>query len=72
MACGSGRTSSPSPGRVTSRDGQRVPGVDLNQIDLPDPLARTLEQMVDRLHDLELEVERLKKAVEATRGGQDE
>jgi serine O-acetyltransferase len=60
------------PGRVTSRDGQRVAGVDLNQIDLPDPLARTLEQMVDRLHDLELEVERLRKTVEAARGGQDE
>jgi len=60
------------PGRVTSRDGQRVAGVDLNQIDLPDPLARTLEQMVDRLHDLEQEVERLRKAVEATRAGQDE
>jgi serine O-acetyltransferase len=53
------------PGRVTARDGQRVPGIDLNQIDLPDPLARTLEQLVDRIHDLELEVERLKKAAES-------
>jgi serine O-acetyltransferase len=50
------------PGRVTSRHGQRVGGdIDLNQVDLPDPLARTLEQLVDRIHLLEAEVERLKK-----------
>jgi len=49
------------PGRVTSRDGQRVSGeIDLNQVDLPDPLARTLEQLVDRLRILEGEIERLK------------
>jgi serine O-acetyltransferase len=53
------------PGRVTSRDGQRVSGIDLNQVDLPDPLARALEQLVDRLHLLEAEVERLKRAAEA-------
>jgi serine O-acetyltransferase len=51
------------PGRVTSRDGQRVSGgIDLNQVDLPDPLARTLEQLLDRIHALEEEVERLSKA----------
>jgi serine O-acetyltransferase len=51
------------PGRVTSRNGQRVGGgIDLNQVDLPDPLARALEQLVDRIHWLEGEVERLKKA----------
>jgi serine O-acetyltransferase len=51
------------PGRVTSRDGQRVTGgIDLNQVDLPDPLARTLEQLVERIHWLEAEIERLKKA----------
>src|SRR6266508_2367024 len=39
------------PGRVTSQDGQRVGGgIDLNQVDLPDPLARTLELLVDRIH----------------------
>jgi serine O-acetyltransferase len=50
------------PGRITSRHGQRVGGdIDLNQADLPDPLARTLEQLVDRIHLLEAEIERLKK-----------
>jgi serine O-acetyltransferase len=53
------------PGRVMSRDGQRVSGaIDLNQVDLPDPLARTLEQLLDRIHLLEAEIERLKKAFE--------
>ena len=53
------------PGRVTSRDGQRVGGeIDLNQVDLPDPLARALEQLLDRIHTLETEIERLKKAAE--------
>jgi len=54
------------PGRITSRDGQRVVGdIDLNQVDLPDPLARTLEQLLDRIHTLETEIERLKKAAVA-------
>ena len=51
------------PGRITSRHGQRVGGdIDLNQVDLPDPLARTLEQLVTRIQSLEAEIERLKKA----------
>jgi serine O-acetyltransferase len=54
------------PGRITFRNGERVTGgIDLNQTDLPDPLARTLEQMVERIHALEAEVERLKKAADA-------
>ena len=52
------------PGRVTSRDGQKVSAIDLNQVDLPDPLARTLEQLVDRIHVLEGELEQLKRSVE--------
>ncbi len=57
------------PGRVTFRDGQRVAGqIDLNQVDLPDPLARTLEELVERIHRLETEIERLKKATEAAGG----
>ena len=53
------------PGRVTSRDGQRVSGeIDLNQVDLPDPLARTLEHLVDRIRFLESEVDRLQRATD--------
>ncbi len=54
------------PGRVTSRDGQRVSGeIDLNQIDLPDPLARALEHLMDRIRFLEGEVERLQRPTDA-------
>src|SRR4051812_37690277 len=50
------------PGRVTYKDGQRVTDeVDLNQTDLPDPVARAIEQLVDRLRVLEEEVETLRK-----------
>lgn len=58
------------PGRVTHKDGQRVPGeIDLNQTDLPDPLAKAIEQMVDRLQHLEAEVEALRRALEESRVG---
>src|SRR5215468_11967794 len=56
------------PGRVTFRDGARVGGIDLNQTDLPDPLARTLEQMVERIHTLEEEIESLKKQLKEASG----
>ncbi len=53
------------PGRVASRDGQRVDGsIDLNQADLPDPLTPTIEQLVGRMHHLEEEIERLRKSLE--------
>jgi serine O-acetyltransferase len=52
------------PGKVISRDGKRVrEAIDLEHTDLPDPLARTMEQMLDRLHTLELEIESLRKAL---------
>ena len=52
------------PGRVVARDGKRVQrAVDLEHADLPDPLARAIEQMLDRIHALELEIEVLRKAV---------
>ena len=59
------------PGRVTYRDGQRVRGeVDLDQTDLPDPLARAVEHLLDRIRALEAEVEGLKagKDVAGTSG----
>jgi serine O-acetyltransferase len=56
------------PGRVTYRDGQRVPGeIDLNQTDLPDPIAKAIEQLVERLRLLEAEVETLRRATESER-----
>jgi serine O-acetyltransferase len=53
------------PGRVTYKDGQRVTDeVDLNQTDLPDPVARALDQLVERIRGLEGEVETLRKRAE--------
>jgi serine O-acetyltransferase len=51
------------PGRVTHRDGERVSAIDLNQVHLPDPLAKTIEQLMDRIRDLEEEVKVLRKMV---------
>jgi serine O-acetyltransferase len=54
------------PGRVTSRNGQRVPGgIDLNQTDLPDPVARALEQLIARVESLEHELETLRATFKA-------
>lgn len=56
------------PGKVTYRDGQRVTGeIDMNQTDLPDPVAKAIEQLLDRIRVLETEVEALRKATEAER-----
>jgi hypothetical protein len=50
---------------VTYKDGQKVTDeVDLNQTDLPDPVARALDQLVERIRGLEAEVETLRKKAE--------
>src|SRR5438128_6157897 len=53
------------PGRVTYRDGRRVSGIDMDQVDLPDPVAKAIEQLMERIRNLEAEVEILRKAVAA-------
>ena len=54
------------PGRVTYRDGRRVRGeIDLNQVDLPDPLARTVEHLLDRIRALEAELEALAERLDS-------
>jgi serine O-acetyltransferase len=53
------------PGKVISRDGKRVPpAIDLEHTDLPDPLARAIEQLLDRIQALEQEVEVLRKTAD--------
>ncbi len=52
------------PGRVTYKDGQRVGDIDLNQTDLPDPVMKALEQLMERIRTLEAELETLRKAVD--------
>jgi serine O-acetyltransferase len=59
------------PGRITYRDGQRVSdGIDLNQADLPDPLTKTLEQLVDRIRTLESALEDLRKSADRDLGAE--
>ena len=52
------------PGRVTYKDGQRVSGIDLNMTDLPDPVSRAIEQLVDRIRGLEADLDALRKIVD--------
>jgi serine O-acetyltransferase len=55
------------PGKVIYRDGKRVaPSVDLEHADLPDPLTKAVEQMLDRIHALESEVQSLRRALDQT------
>ena len=57
------------PGRITFRDGQRVGGIDMDQTDLPDPVAKALESLVERIRTLEAEVETLRKALDDDKSG---
>lgn len=54
------------PGKVIYRDGKRIsPVVDLEHGDLPDPLARAIEQMLDRIDALEGQLAALRRVVGA-------
>ncbi len=55
------------PGRVTYKDGQRVDAIDLNQTDLPDPVSRAIEQLVERIRTLEADIETLRKQMDVER-----
>jgi serine O-acetyltransferase len=56
------------PGRVTYRDGKKVEqAVDLNMTDLPDPVARAIQCLVDRVGALERELHELRKLTPAAR-----
>lgn len=52
------------PGRVTFKDGQRVGGIDMNMTDLPDPVSRALEQLVEKIRGLEADLDSLRKQVD--------
>lgn len=52
------------PGRMIYRDGKPVnAAIDLEHTDLPDPLAKAMEELIGRLHRLEEEVEQIRKSV---------
>ena len=50
------------PGRITHRNGKKVDhGIDLNMTDLPDPVAKTLQSLLDRVAELEGAIEELRQ-----------
>jgi serine O-acetyltransferase len=52
------------PGRVTFKDGQRVGGIDMNMTDLPDPVSRAIEQLMEQIRGLEADLDALRKQVD--------
>ena len=52
------------PGRVTFKDGQRVGGIDMNMTDLPDPVSRAIEQLMEKIRGLEADLDSLRKQVD--------
>jgi serine O-acetyltransferase len=55
------------PGQVTFRDGKRVPqAIDLEMTDLPDPAANAIRCILERLQELEKELETLRKELQAS------
>jgi serine O-acetyltransferase len=52
------------PGRVTYRDGQRVGGIDMNQTDLPDPVSKAIEHLIERIRILETDLEAVRRVTE--------
>jgi len=54
------------PGRITHRDGRKVEQkIDLNMTDLPDPVARTLQSLAERVEELERMIEELRRLLPA-------
>lgn len=51
------------PGRVIFREGKKVTDMDFDWTNLPDPVAQALQCLLDRVHDLEKELEELKGRV---------
>jgi serine O-acetyltransferase len=50
------------PGRVTYRDGKRVVReIDLEQHELPDPVAKAIECILERMHHMEQEIKDLRE-----------
>jgi len=55
------------PGKIVYQNGQKiVDGIDLNHHLLPDPVAKAIELLLDRVQNLEQEVSSLKKALESS------
>jgi len=49
------------PGKIVARYGKRVPGIDLNHQNLPDPVQSALEKLGRRVEELEERLENIEK-----------
>ncbi len=48
------------PGRIASRDGKKMQGINLDHCGLPDPVAQALDRMQNEIHRLKKELKDLK------------
>ncbi len=48
------------PGRITSREGKKVPGINLDHTSLPDPLTQALEKLQHEIDHIEDEIKKHK------------
>ena len=44
------------PGRVTKKEGKKIPGINLDHTSLPDPLANSLERLQHEIDKIESEI----------------
>lgn len=44
------------PGRVTKKEGKKIPGISLDHSSLPDPLTKSLERLQDEIDKIETEI----------------
>lgn len=60
------------PGRITFRNGAKiVRDIDLEQHDLPDPVAKAIECILDRMHQLEHEMSQIKSKSDSSQDDSD-
>jgi len=52
------------PGRVVKRDNERVPWIDLNQVDLPDPVMNELMHIEKENEDLRKELDNMREKID--------
>jgi len=55
------------PGRVVQRSGEKVAAIDLNHHDLPDPEAKAINYLADKVRELERELHLLRQEVRRAR-----
>ncbi|MFX0102620.1 MAG: serine O-acetyltransferase EpsC [Candidatus Hodarchaeota archaeon] len=49
------------PGRVVARNGEKIPEVDLDHVDLPDPIQHQITELEEKVASLEKELGKIRK-----------